>query len=93
MDFEWDANKERINIRKHGVSFTEAEEAFEDGDAIDEYDESHSTDEEHRFALIGLSSQRLLFVSYTIRGANRIRLISARKANQNQERFYNHGKK
>lgn len=92
MDFEWDETKERINIRKHGVNFSETEEAFDDGNALDEFDESHSTDSEHRFALIGLSSKRLLFVSYTLRN-NVIRLISARKANQNQERFYNHGKK
>lgn len=92
MEFEWDENKEEINIRKHGISFGEAQEAFEDESAIDDYDEFHS-DEEHRFALIGLSTKRLLFVSYTIRQNTVIRLISARKANQNQERFYNNAKK
>ena len=92
MEFEWDENKEQINIRKHGVDFSEAEEAFEDENAIDDYDKSHS-DEEHRFALIGLSTRRLLFVSYTVRRNDIIRLISARKANQNQERFYNDARK
>lgn len=92
MEFEWDENKERINIRKHCVSFTEAEEAFEDENAIDEYDGAHSSDEEHCFALVGLSSKRLLFITYTVRRSNVIRLISARKASQHQERFYNHGK-
>ena len=93
MEFEWDLEKERINIRKHGVSFSEAEEAFRDELAIDDFDESHSTAEERRFALIGRSLTRLLFVSYTVRGKNAVRLISARKANRNQERFYNHGKR
>lgn len=93
MEFEWDENKERINIRKHGVNFSEAQEAFEDQNAIDNYDESHSSNEEHRFALLGLSTKRLLFVSYTVRRNTVIRLISARKANQNQERFYNDAKK
>lgn len=93
MEFEWDENKEKINIRKHGVNFSEAPEAFEDENAIDDYDESHSSNEEHRFALIGLSTKRLLFVSYTVRRNSVIRLISARKANQNQERFYNDAKK
>ena len=92
MEFEWDENKEQINIRKHGVDFSEAEEAFEDENAIDNYDESHS-DKEHRFALIGLSTRRLLFVSYTVRRNTIIRLISARKANQNQERFYKNARK
>ncbi len=93
MEFEWDEKKEKINIRKHGVDFGEAQEAFEDENAIDDYDESHSSNEEHRFALIGLSTKRLLFVSYTVRRNAVIRLISARKANQNQERFYNDAKK
>ena len=65
---------------------------WEDENAIDDYDDSHS-DEEHRFALFGLSTKRLLFVSYTVRQDTVIRLISARKANQNQERFYNDAKK
>ena len=93
MEFEWDPNKEPLNIRKHGVSFSEAEEAFYDGKAIDDYDDAHSTDEEHRFALIGLSSKRLLFITYTVRRNAVIRLISARKANRNQESFYNYGKR
>jgi uncharacterized DUF497 family protein len=42
MEFKWDENKERINIRKHGVTFNEAQEAFEDENAIDDYDDSHS---------------------------------------------------
>ncbi len=92
MEFEWDENKEEINIRKHGVNFSEAREAFYDENAIDDYDEFHS-DEEQRFALIGLSPKRLLFVSYTVRQNTVIRLISARKANQNQERFYNNAKR
>ncbi len=93
MEFEWDENKERINVRKHGVNFSEAQEAFEDENAIDDYDETHSSNEEHRFALLGLSTKRLLFVSYTVRRNIVIRLISARKANQNQEKFYNDAKK
>jgi uncharacterized DUF497 family protein len=92
MEFEWDENKEEINIRKHGVNFNEAQKAFYDENAIDDYDEFHS-DEEKRFALIGLSTKRLLFVSYMIRQNTVIRLISARKANQNQERFYNNAKR
>ena len=92
MEFEWDENKERINIRKHDVNFSEAQEAFEDENAIDDYDDSHS-DEEHRFALLGLRAKRLFFVSNTVRRNTVIRLISARKANQRQERFYNDAKK
>lgn len=93
MEFEWDENKERINIRKHRVNFSEAREAFDDENAIDDYDESHSTNEERRFALLGLTTKRLLFVSFTVRRGEVIRLISARKANRNQAKFYNDAKK
>ncbi len=90
MEFEWDPRKAAKNQKKHGVAFDEAEEAFGDPNAIDDYDDVHSHDEEHRFALIGLSSKRLLFVNYTVRDLEVIRIITARKANKNQERFYNH---
>jgi uncharacterized protein len=93
MGFEWDPKKEKINVRKHGIGFEEAEGVFEDANAIDEYDDAHSSDEEHRFAILGMSSRRLLFVVYTVREDNSIRLISARKANRKQERFYEYAKK
>ncbi len=91
MEFEWDPKKERINIRKHQVTFSEAQEAFYDENAKDEYDDIHSYDEEHRFGLIGFSTRRLLFVTYTVRRKTTIRIISARKADRAQARFYNYG--
>lgn len=80
-------------MRKHGVDFEEAEEAFADEYAIDEFDDAHSSDAEHRFSLIGLSSRRLLFVVYTVRQTDVLRLISARKATKKEERLYDHAKK
>ena len=92
MEFEWDPKKAAANLKKHGVSFLEAMEAFADESAIDELDPAHSFNQEYRFALIGLSSRRLLFVSFTMPDESTIRLISARKANRAQERFYKHAK-
>ncbi len=66
MDFEWDARKAKENIEKHeGVSFDEATLAFYDEWAIEEYDEAHSDLSEKRIVLIGLSTNRLLRVTYT----------------------------
>ena len=87
MRFDWDANKALINAVKHKVSFREAKEVFKDPDAIEVYDTFHSTNET-RFALIGFSSRRLLFVVYTVRSTNTIRLISARKASQAERNIY-----
>ncbi len=87
MEFEWNTTKSRTNFRKHGVSFEEAELAFEDEYGIERFDEWNS-DDEIRYRLIALSPVRLLFVSYTIR-EEKIRLISARKANSIEKEFYN----
>ena len=92
MKFEWDPRKASRNFEKHRVSFQEATEAFADANAIDEFDKKHSSDTEHRFALIGLSSRKLLFVNYTMRGEMTVRIISARKANTAQQQLYRNAK-
>jgi uncharacterized protein len=91
MEFEWDITKSKANFRKHGVSFEEAELAFEDEYGLERLDELNS-DDEIRYRLIALSPIRLLFVSYTIREEN-IRLISARKANSIERSFYNESRR
>jgi uncharacterized DUF497 family protein len=88
MEFEWDKEKANENFRKHGVNFEEVELAFEDEYGIEGFDEFNS-DEEIRYRLIALSPVRLLFVSYTIRDEEIIRIISARKATSIEEKFYN----
>jgi uncharacterized DUF497 family protein len=87
MDFEWDPRKAEINLRKHGVSFTEAGTVFGDNLAITIPDPDHSDDEE-RFITIGWSNhRRLLIVSHTDRG-NQIRIISARELTRAERKVY-----
>ncbi|QTR46391.1 BrnT family toxin [Thiothrix litoralis] len=57
LKFEWDTNKEKANIKKHGLSFTDAETAFHDEYAMQFYDPDHSDDED-RFILLGTISAR-----------------------------------
>jgi len=79
MIYEWDENKAATNLVKHGVSFEEAKTVFDNPWYVDFYDPDHSYGE-HRFILLGESTQRrLLFVSYMER-KDSIRLISAREA-------------
>ena len=87
MEFEWDPRKAAENGKKHGVTFDEASLAFFDPNAVEFFDELNS-DEEIRFQLIGISVTRLLFVGYTVRD-DRIRIITARKANAKQTQYYN----
>ena len=85
--FEWDQNKAKKNIRIHGISFDEASTAFRDSLSLTIYDPLHS-DEEDRFVLIGNSyKNRLLVVVHSERGDN-IRIISARKTNKNERKYY-----
>jgi len=85
--FEWDPAKAAENVRKHGVSFDEATEAFGDALSLNMPDPRHVRREE-RFLVLGLSrSGRLLVVSYAERGA-RTRLISARLASRSERQRY-----
>lgn len=87
--FEWDQAKARANLRKHGVSFEEAQSVFYDEFAIQFYDDGHSAEEE-RFLLLGLSdTARLLLVCHCEHAAgDRIRIISARRATKRESAFY-----
>lgn len=87
MEFEWDARKAALNIRKHGVSFTEAATVFGDPLAITFLDPDHSADE-NRLISIGLSERdKLLIIAHAERG-DVIRIISAREATRGERELY-----
>lgn len=87
--FIWDEKKHRENQKKHGVSFTEARTVFYDENARLIYDPDHSIEEE-RFLVLGLSNKfRLLIVVHCYREAEDVvRIISARKATNNEHKQY-----
>ena len=85
LQFEWDEEKERINIKKHGVSFDVAAQVFFDQNRIEILDDAHSIHEE-RYVTIGMAGD-ILFVVYTER-TPKIRLISARIATARERRAY-----
>jgi hypothetical protein len=85
-EFEWDEPKAARNWLDHGISFEMAREAFKDAFAVERVDNRHD-DNEERVAMLGMVETRLLFVSYTLRG-ERIRIISARKAEPHERRRY-----
>ena len=86
------AQKDIVNRRAHGVSFTEAQTVFADDLARLKSDPDHSDDED-RFLLLGLSSAlRLLVVCHCYRQRpDTIRIISARKATRKEQQQYNQG--
>ena len=89
LRFEWDARKDKANVRKHGVSFEEARTAFYDENAIQFFDPDHSEDED-RFILLGMSFKlRVLVVCHCFRESETVvRIISARKTDRAEERDY-----
>jgi uncharacterized protein len=89
LRFEWDPRKAAANLRKHGVSFAEAETAFYD-DYAAVTDDPDAAETEERFLLLGMSGTlRVLLVVHCTREAGSVvRLISARKATRSERAQY-----
>ena len=89
MRFEWEPVKAASNAKKHKVTFEVAKTVFYDDFAVQFFDEEHSSDED-RFLLLGMSSDaRLLLVCHCEReSGDVIRIISARKATDNEASYY-----
>ena len=84
LRFEWDKAKAARSLQKHGVSFDEASTVFHDALARIFDDDDHSL-QEAREIIIDSANGKLLVVSFTERAMNKVRIISARPAT-NQER-------
>ena len=83
--FEWDPAKNKANILKHAVDFSEAVRIFE-GPVLERIDDRRDYGED-RHTAIGEVAGREIFVVYTVRAGNR-RIISARKANRDERKAY-----
>ena len=87
--FVWDLTKAESNLKKHKIPFEEAQTVFSDPNARMIFDPEHSGDED-RFILLGISSGlKLLVVCHCYMEDDMvIRIISARKANKNEQKQY-----
>ena len=84
--FEWDAEKAKINWRNHGVTFDRAIKAILDPFGVEWVDDREAYGEE-RINLLGMSEGVILHVTYMER-AERIRIISARRAERHEQDHY-----
>lgn len=85
MELSFDPDKNRINLRKHGIDLADTEAVFYDLNAITVEDRDH---EEQRFVTLGMDGLgQLLVVCYTYRD-DTIRVISARKAEAHERKVY-----
>lgn len=87
MEFEWDEAKAAANLVKHGIDFLDAAAALRDPRKVDFVDRRRDYGEV-RVRCICAAADALLTVIYTMRGEDRYRLISARKANRHEQRQY-----
>ncbi len=89
MDAEWDPNKAKVNLKKHGVHFSDAQAVLFDPNALSF--EDVTAQGEQRFISMGMDHLwRLLVVVYVLRGS-RVRLISARPATRSERLKYESG--
>ena len=86
--FEWDEDKDRANIQKHGVPLAAGIPVFEDVFRLEYLDTRHDYGEE-RYITIGFNGMsHILYVCYTLRGQGTTRLISVRAATRQERRYY-----
>ncbi len=86
MTFEWDADKNRANMRKHGLDFADAEEMFR-GALVVEPDTREDYGEK-RWRGIGMTRERAAVVIFTQRTPEVIRIISLRRAHHEERKEY-----
>ncbi|CAA6804819.1 MAG: Unknown protein [uncultured Sulfurovum sp.] len=89
INFSWDTNKAQSNLKKHQVSFEEAQTVFDDENARLIFDPDHSENED-RFILLGFSCKsKILTVVHCYRDDEQnVRIISARKSTKIEENQY-----
>jgi hypothetical protein len=89
LQFEWDETKAIANKRRHHVSFEVAARVFLDPNRIEILDDREDYGED-RWITIGMVAPALLVVVYTLRGSegDLVRLISARRANEQEQKGY-----
>jgi uncharacterized DUF497 family protein len=86
MKFEWDASKNRENIRKHGFDFRDAEEIFR-GALLAEPDTREDYGEK-RWTGLGTTRGLTVHVVFAERGPDTVRIISLRKATTRERKEY-----
>jgi uncharacterized DUF497 family protein len=91
LEFEWDQEKADYNYHKHGVSFEEATEVFGDPLSKTIIDSLHSSPDEARLIITGMSNNYQLILIVHCETGDIIRIISARRANKMEKRNYEEG--
>jgi len=84
--FEWEEDKDRLNKKTHGFSFSEILEIFDDPAFLEGYDRGHSEEEDRYYGIGCINNILYIIAFYTLR--ERIRIISARRADSDEQEEY-----
>lgn len=87
VNFVWNTDKAIENVKNHGIDFVTASRVFTDPGRYEEFDVEHSQNED-RWVTIGSVRAMILFVVFTERNGDTIRIISARKAKKDEQKTY-----
>ncbi|MEZ5535514.1 MAG: BrnT family toxin [Thiolinea sp.] len=87
MKYEWDEEKNRQNIRKHGIDFNLAKRLFEQH-VVTSLDTRSDYGEEREISIGMIDGVLFLTVVHTDRGLDVRRIISARKATKQERKHY-----
>jgi len=88
MKFEWDENKRKLNLAKHGIDFKDAYQIF-DGITFTFEDDRYNYGE-GRYITIGMLRGTVVVVAHT-ESDDVIRLISIRRATKHEQKLYYQG--
>ena len=86
MKFEWDEEKRKTNLEKHSVDFAVAHELW--GLPMIVIEDDRQDYGEKRWVGVGLLKERVMVVVFALPRSHLIRIISFRKANQREVRYY-----
>lgn len=86
MKFEWDEQKNKFNLQKHGLTFEEAKEIFKEI-VLTREDDRYDYGEERLISLGSLAGIAILVVVHVDRN-DKTRIISARRANRTERKIY-----
>ncbi len=87
MQYKWDPKKQQANLKKHGISFEDAKDALNCGLVIALKEDSDSGEE--RYVYLGMCKKLNVLVVVVAYPEEEItRIISARKANKKERKFY-----
>lgn len=93
MEYTWDEDKAERVEREHAIEFAKIIDIFEDPYVVEFIDEAHSTENEIRYAIIGLTSYGLVYLVFTEPNENELHFITARRAENWMVKEYEENRK